>query len=59
MDEKTKQFKRTVSGMNRLLKGPTGFSNNGAEIGRKLATLCELYYGYVPSTIMPDYAKDK
>lgn len=56
--EKIEQFQKDVKELNGLLKGKKPFMFEAMEIHRKMQTICKAYFGYVPSTITPDWAKE-
>lgn len=57
--EKIEQFQKDVENLNKLLKGKKPFMFEGKEIHQKVEAICKAYYGYVPSTIMPSWAKQQ
>ncbi len=57
--EKIEQFQQDVEDLNKLLKGKKPFMFEPMEIHKKMQAICKAYFGYVPSTITPDWAKEQ
>jgi hypothetical protein len=55
--EKVEQFQKDVDDLNKLLKGKKPFMFESQEIHQKMVAICEAYYGYAPSTIVPAWAR--
>jgi len=57
--DKIEQFQKDVDDLNKLLKGKKPFMFEAHNIHQKMVAICEAYYGYAPSTIMPPWAKEE